>query len=128
MESKPALSSSTHASATEKHLEDIVWVHSSGTPTLLDLFDVFTGIKSLSFLRIGENRVGFSYVFEDCFSILDLLFALRVVFVRVPLDCLASVRFLDFSFICALLNTKNLVVVLSFALFQLQLRVPYFLL
>lgn len=108
----------SHATATEEHLKDIVGVHaahSSTTTSLIDLFNISSIVIHLPLLLIREDSVGFSDVFKLGLSFLLLLFRLLAVLIWMPYDRRLSVGLLDLRLACAFIDLKDVVVILSLA-------------
>jgi len=67
----------------------------STSPALVDFVDVMPFVIHRTFLLVGQYAVGFSNVLELGLGLLHLLLGSLAVLIRVPLDSLLSIRFLD---------------------------------
>ena len=118
-----ATSSST-TTTLEKHLKDIVRIHSTthaAPSTLINFLQVHSVIIHLSFLLITENSVTFSYIFEHNFSFFYCFFTCLLVFIRMPFYSFFPVSFFDFWLSCTLWDVQNFVVIFSLWFFKFYL-------
>ena len=107
----------SHAS-THEHLKDVARVDSAHAASLtgVDVLKVVALVVQVTLLLVEQNLLGFVDVAEH---LLRLGKCLRrvTVFVRMPLEGHLLVPFLDLRFSGALVNAKDLVVVLALGLF-----------
>ena len=108
----------------EKHLKDIICIHTTmSTTSLVNFFQIVAFIVHFAFFLIAQHRIAFANVFKTYFSFFDSLLAALLMLIGMPLDSLLAVSFFNFSFIRIFADVQNSVVVLAFRLFEFQLRV-----
>jgi hypothetical protein len=111
---------SATTTTTEKHLKDVIRIHTAMTmplTTLINFFEVHSLIVHLFFLSVAQHGIGLTNVLKPFFSLLHGFLPILLMLVRMPLNCLNFVRFFYFWLACILTDLKNLVVIFSLGFF-----------
>jgi len=108
----------------EKHLKNVVGVHTTWTTsaaTLINLFQIHTLVVHRFFLLVAQNCVALSNLLEHDLSLLHFFLTAGRMLVGMPHDSHLLVSLLDLILTSSLVHIQDLVVVLALGLLELDL-------